>query len=210
MSQETYRKEYHIAVQDCCSTWNWGFRCNRTCNKWHVCSHEFCRTSFDVNHRAVQHVPIAPCHTHAGRLAGINALHPKPLTFPANSSVEDTAEACARYGVKPPFLNADLYEALLEKTSINKELQSSLVRGWREGFDLGSELPPTNHFVSGLGMVTDEQELAISRELQKEKTLGRMIGPLTQPHIDGRWFNNYWVLPHFGIPKKTPSGEDQR
>ena len=75
------------------------------------------------------------------------------------SSQANTMEACDRYNVKAPHLNADLYENLLSKTDINKELQKSLVRGWREGFDLGSELPEEDHIVGSPVVQSEHREV---------------------------------------------------
>ena len=59
----------------------------------------------------------------------MNKLHPAPIPINLDSSQADTAEACARYNIKPPHLNADLFEKLLQKTDINENLQESLVKG---------------------------------------------------------------------------------
>ena len=79
----------------------------------------------------------------------MNFLFPQAMTFDDRSSVADTLEACSRYGIKPPSLNADRLEELLKKTDMNEDLQASLVRGWREGFNLGSKLPDQSHFARG-------------------------------------------------------------
>ena len=136
-------------------------------------------------------------------------LYPTPLSFPQNSSNEDTQEACQRFKVKPPDLNANRFEKLLRKTCINTDLQASLVRGWREGFRLGSKLPRVNHF-SKSSTKLPEQRTALKEAMEKEKKLGRLHGPVTSPYYDKRWFTNCWVSPHFVIPKKTPTGEPQK
>ena len=59
----------------------------------------------------------------------MNVLCPDLPKFPDNSSVEDIYEACQLYSVKPPSLNADLFETLLKKTDLAADLQASLVRG---------------------------------------------------------------------------------
>ena len=59
----------------------------------------------------------------------MNERHPVPLSFPEPSSVKDTLEACKKYKVKPPSLNADLLETLLKGTTIGYDLQASIVRG---------------------------------------------------------------------------------
>ena len=43
--------------------------------------------------------------------------------------MNDTLEACKKYNVKPPSLNADLLETLLKGTTIGYDLQASIVRG---------------------------------------------------------------------------------
>ena len=98
-------------------------------------------------------------------------------------------EACDRYNVKAPHLNADLYENLLSKTDINKELQKSLVRGWREGFDLGSELPEEDHIV-GSPVVQSEHREVLKSSIEKELMLRRLCGPFDQPIRDDKWFSN--------------------
>ena len=60
----------------------------------------------------------------------MNVLFPQALIFDDRSSVLDTLEACSRYGIKPPSLNADRLEELLKRTEMNEDLQASLVRGW--------------------------------------------------------------------------------
>ena len=127
--RDIYRKEYWVDITDCCMIWNWGFRCSNICYAWHVCSHMLCRTVFDDDHRATQHAPTPLCADHIFRLQGMNVLCPDPPKYPENSSVEDTYEACQLYNVKPPSLNADLFETLLEKTDLPADLQASLVRG---------------------------------------------------------------------------------
>ena len=76
-----------------------------------------------VNNQTVHHTPS---------VYGMNVLFPQALNFDDRSSVLDTQEACSRYGIKPPSLNADRLEELLKKTDMNEDLQASLVRGWRE------------------------------------------------------------------------------
>ena len=60
---------------------------------------------------------------------GMHEKHAEPLVFPSNSSEKDTLAACDKYGIKRPSLNADLFECLLRKTSINVPLLTSMVRG---------------------------------------------------------------------------------
>ena len=137
-SREIYRSEYHVKATECCVLYNWGLPCmnelHGRCNLWHVCYHEHCRTIFNDDHRLIQHAPTSICRGHSRRLQGMNILHPKPLSFPEQSSEQDTQEACQTYNVKPPSLNADLFEELLRKTSVPAVLTASLVRAWREGF----------------------------------------------------------------------------
>ena len=111
--------------------------------------------------------------------------------------------------MKPPGLNADLFERLLTKTDMHVDLQASLVRGWREGFALGSELPETDHF-SKSSTKSPEQTAALREAMLKERKLGRLHGPISSPYYDDRWFTNCWVSPHFVIPKTTPKGEPQK
>ena len=106
-------------------------------------------TSFHTEHRAIQPTPLPDCAPHAERLVGMNFLFPQALTFDDRSTVADTLEACSRYGIKSPSLNADRFEELLKRSEIDEDLQVSLVRGWREGFNLGSMLPDRSHFSRG-------------------------------------------------------------
>ena len=131
----------------------------------------------------------------------MNNLYPEPLQFHPNSSPEDTREACREYGIRMPSLNADLFEELLSKTSVNEKLQRSLVRGWREGLDLGAELPPEDHLVKEPKL--DRNQLKVLKDsLAKEVEKKRLKGPLAEPVRDGRWFFKAWVSPYFVIPKK--------
>ena len=207
---DTFRDEYRVSPAECCTFWNLGFECiARRCEKWHVCCYEGCLTSFHTEHRAVQHFSQPDCAQHAERLLGMNFLFPQAMTFDDRSSVADTLEACSRYGIKPPSLNADRFEELLRKTGIDEDLQASLVRGWREGFSLGSKLQDKSHY--SRGPRTDEIKEGVLRAgLSAEVNLGRMHGPLKTPLNDGRWFVNYWVSPYFVIPKHTPEGEKQK
>ena len=116
----------------------------------------------------------------------MNGKHPEPLTFPAASSRKDTQEACRRYKVKPPTLNADFLETLLKKTQIEPDLQASIIRGWREGFDLGSHLPQQNHFAADSKFRSEEQNSYLKKGLEKEKAQGRIHGPIKKPYHDGR------------------------
>ena len=132
--------EVHTLERDsCCLYWNLGLECsefltrNMQCKLRHVCSRDECRGAADSSHRAIQHPPKSLCEGHKERMDGMNHLYPEPLLFHPNSSPEDTREACREYGIRMPSLNADLFEELLSKTTINKKLQRSLVRGWREG-----------------------------------------------------------------------------
>ena len=194
----------------CCLYWNLGLDCctnnNRKCERLHVCSREECRHSPTSSHRAIQHPPESLCKGHRDQLQGMNKLHPTPLSFHDSSSVEDTNEACRVYGVKPPSLNANLLETLLKDTEMTVELQQSLVRGWREGLDLGAELPNEDQIVEEIAL-TSTQRLTLKKSLQAEVDKKRLIGPLQQPIRDGRWFSNAWVSPYFAIPKKVPPGE---
>ena len=70
----------------------------------------------------------------------MNKMHPTPLRFHEESSAEDTLLACVRYNVKPTTLNWQLFQVLLETTDMPIDLSTSLVRGWREGLDLGSTI----------------------------------------------------------------------
>ena len=147
---DSFRDEYRVTPSECCTFWNLGFECiPRSCDKWHVCCFESCRTSFHTEHRAIQHSPQPDCAPHAERLLGMNLLFPQALNLDDRSTVADTLEACSKYGIKPPSLNADRFEELLRKTDIDEDLQASLVRGWREGFNLGSKLIIENHFAKG-------------------------------------------------------------
>ena len=186
--------------------WNWGFACSHLCSQWHCCSNELCRSIFDDNHRAIQHGPRSRCYGHDVRLLGMNILDPTPLSFPETSSVEDTQNGCRRYKVRPPSLNASLFRDLLKGTALNPDLQASLVRGWKEGFMLGSHLPPSNHFVPEALNRPLEQTEVLRKGLEKEKKLGRLHGPIMEPYYDNRWFKNHWISPYFAIPKKTLKG----
>ena len=203
-------EEYRIEVTSCCSAWNLGFACKaESCAYIHCCSFKNCRTLFHTSHRAIQHTPDPRCGKYLASLAGMNILYPDALQFDDRSSVEDTIAACEEYDIKPPSLNADRLEALLQKTEINKELQASIVRGWREGFDIGSKLDDINHFAAA-PRVDEIQEEVLRTGLEAETKLKRMHGPLDKPLSDGRWFTNSWVSPYFVIPKHTPEGEPQK
>ena len=82
-----------------------------------------------------------------------------------------TGEASRHYKVKPPSLNADLFEQLLGKTNLSIALQASLVRGWREGFMLSSSLPNKNHFVRTY-VRNPDQEQTLRSAMMEEKKLG--------------------------------------
>ena len=165
---------------------NWDLR--------HVCTHESCGTIFDDDHRVVQHALTPLCSGHIFRLRVMNVLHPEPLEFPENSSEKNTGEACRLYKVKPPSLNADLFELLLGKTDLSIALQVSLVRGWREGFMLGSSLPNKDHFVRTY-VRNPDQEQTLRSAMMEEKKLGRLHGPVSEPYYDGRWFLIAGCLP---------------
>ena len=197
----------------CCLYWNLGIECvtkkNRKCQRLHVCSREECRHLPTSSHRAIQHPPEFLCEGHRDRLRGMNKIHPVPLSFHNNSSVEDTKEACRVYGIKPPSLNADLFKTLLKTTDINEELQQSLVRGWREGLDLGADLPNKDQIVEEIALASS-QRITLNNSLQSEVEKRRLKGPLKHPIRDGRWFVNAWVSPYFAIPKKVPLGEAKK
>lgn len=200
----------------CCKYWNLGFACgpfmkqaNKICQKHHICSNNNCRTLSDTDHRAIQHPPVPICTGHRDKLLGLNKLHEKPIQFHKLSSPEDTREACEKYNVKLPALNAELLGALLEKTEMLPALQESLVRGWREGLDLGSDLPEDDHWVNSPNM-NEEQLEVLSTSLKLETNLKRLCGPLKKPICDGRWFTKSFVSPYFVIPKKTPPNQPQR
>ena len=195
-----YRKENSNAKklgrESCCSYWNLGLDCGpflrfsgKACVKHHICSHDDCRELTDTTHRALQHRPIALCLGHSGKGIGMNKMHPTPLRFHKDSSAEDTLLACKRYNVKPPTLNWQLLQVLLEATEMPIDLRTSLVRGWREGLDLGSTIPDVDHLVDSPTM--EEEQLKVLRYSLKEETeRRRLCGPLSTPIRDGRWFTN--------------------
>ena len=205
-----------LSRESCCKYWNLGFDCGpfhkaggRSCTKHHICSHDRCRALTDTDHRAIQHSPRPLCQKDRGKLLGMNKLHPTPLRFHEKSSPEDTLKACKQYGVKPPPLNWQIFKALLEGTEMVSALQASLVRGWREGLDLGSEIPRVDHLVDSPAM--EERQLEVLRSsLKKERYKKRLCGPFPTPIRDGVWFMNAWVSPYFVIPKKTPQDLPQR
>ena len=139
----------------------------------------------------------------------MNVLFPEPLKFDERFSVADTLAACEKFDIKPPSLNANRLEPLLLKTEINDELQASIVRGWREGFDLGSKLPDEDHF-SAAPRIDETREEVLRAGLEAETKLKRLHGSLDGPIIDDRWFSNSWVSRYFVIPKSTPEGEKQK
>ena len=202
--------------KQCCLYWNHGLDCTklrkgsgRRCGYLHICSHGNCRTNDDVDHRAIQHPPSSRCHGQERRLLGMNKVYPQPLAFDPRSSVNDTNEACKKYKIRESALNTPLFEVLLRKTDINPALQISLVRGWKEGFNLGSKLPDTDHLVERPNMAK-EQTNVLRSSIEKEVKLGRLSGPWAKPLQDGRWFKNAWVSPYLVIPKKTPPGASAR
>ena len=210
-------KKQEIQTRDqCCLYWNHGLDCTklrrgsgRECCYLHICSHDNCRTKDDVDHRAIQHPPPSRCHGQERRLQGMNKEYPKPLAFDPRSSDNDTRDACEKYKIKKSNLNADLFEVLLRRTDINPALQASLVRGWREGLNLGSKLPETDHLVECPRMQKEQKDVLRS-SIEKEAKLGRLSGPWAKPLKDGRWFKNAWVSPYFVIPKKTAPGAPTR
>ena len=129
----------------------------------------------------------------------MSILFPQPLKFDERSSVEDTLAAYEKYDIEPPSLNANRLEALLRKTEINEKVQASVVRGWREGFDLGSKLPDEDHF-SAAPRIDETREEVLRAGLEAETKLKRLHGPLDEPITNDRWFSNSWVSPYFVIP----------
>ena len=209
-------KTKKLGRASCCKYWNLGFDCGpflmavgRSCTRHHICSHDKCRALTDTDHRAVQHSPNPICQKDREKSLGMNKLHPTPLRFHEKSSPEDTLKACKQYGVKPPPLNWQIFKALLEVTDMPSALQASLVRGWQEGLDLGSEIPKIDHLVDSPAM--EERQLEVLRSnLKKETDKKRLCGPYPTPIRDGVWFTNAWVSPYFVIPKKTPQDHPQR
>ena len=132
----------------------------------------------------------------------MNKLHDRPIRFHELLSPDDTREACEKYNVKLPALNADLFAALLQKTTCRLPCETSLVRGWREGLDLDSDLPEVDDLVDCPNMVEVQLEVLRST-LKLEAHQRRFIR-------NGRWFTNTWVLPYFVIPKRTPPEQPQR
>ena len=162
------------------------------CPRAHACCFDTCRTLFQphTSHRAIQHTAPSQCTNWLDSFEGMNVVHPEPLSFDSRSTVVDTRAACQTYGVKLPELNSTLFEELLERTTITAEMQKSLVRGWREGFDLGSDLPNEDHLAKP--PILDETQQAVLREgLESEVRQGRMIGPLSKPLADGKWFQKH-------------------
>ena len=183
---------HKINRNNCCLYWNLGFACGpfmkqagRSCLKHHICSHDQCRNLSDTDHRAIQHPPVSICQGHREKLVGMNKLHDRPIRFHEHSSPDDTREACEKYDVKLPVLNADLLGALLGKTDMSVPLRDSLVRGWREGLDLGSDLPEVDHLVDSPHM-TEVQLEVLRSALKLETNQRRLCGPLTTPIRDGR------------------------
>ena len=88
-------------------------------------------------------------------------------------------------------------------------LQASIVKGWREGFDLGSKLPNEDHF-SAAPRIDETQEDVLRAGLEAETKLKRLHGPLDEPITDHRRFSNSWVSPYFVIQKNTPEGKKQK
>ena len=130
-------------------------------------------------------MPTTTCLGHVTKLEGINAAFPEAIPLDARSSKSDTLEACRRYKVKPPSLNADLCRSLLAKTDISEPLQNSVVQGWEAGFDLGSELEDTNHFAPSWTFAQEQVEV-LRAGLLAEVKLGRMVDPLNTAIKDER------------------------
>ena len=122
-------------------------------------------------------------------MLGMNILHPEALQFHPDSSPSDTLNACTKYNIKPPHLNADLFATWLKKTNMNVQLQKDLVRGWREGFILGSNILNENHIV-GCPPMDEHQETVLENSIKKESELRRLGGPYKKPIEDGRRFTN--------------------
>ena len=164
--------------------WNLGAPYSATRGTYvHACSWSECASLFHTDHRAIQHTPTTTCLGQISRLEGINSAFPEPIPLDPRSSKENTLEACRRYNVKPPSLNADLCRSLLAKTDISIPLQDSLVRGWEAGFDLGSKLDDIDHYAPS-SVLAQNQENALRSGLLAEVELGRMVGPLKSPLSD--------------------------
>ena len=71
-------------------------------------------------------------------------------------------------------MNAKLLGVLLRETEINPELQASLVRGWEEGLDLGSNLPEKDHLVDCPKMDVEQLEV-LKKTVQKEVDMNRLL-----------------------------------
>ena len=102
----SFRDEYRVTPTECCTFWNLGFECRpRSCDKWHVCCFESCRTSFHTEHRAIQHSPQPDCAQHAERLLGMNLLFPQaPMRFLSNLHwLEKKSPACLP---RKPLMNS--------------------------------------------------------------------------------------------------------
>ena len=183
-----YREEYTLSESECCHYWNMGLHCDETfCQFYHACCFISCRTIFHRSHRAIQHTGVSRCSKWIDSLEGRNIVHPIPLVYDSRSSEEDTLEAGKKYNVKPPSLNAELFDSLLKKTYIDENTRDRLVRGWREGFDLGSNLPVENNMVKSPKL--DETQKTVLRDgLETEVRLKRMIGPLDKPTKEEKWF----------------------
>ena len=122
--------DYLLDPEDCCVAWNLGLHCDPArCLKNHACLWSSCATLFHVDHRAIQHTPEVTCLGHVNRLQGINTVFPEAILLSDRSSKEDTLEACKKYKVKAPSLNATLFRTLLAGTEISPTLQKSLVAG---------------------------------------------------------------------------------
>ena len=88
-------------------------------------------------------------------------------------------------------------------------LRDSLVCGWREVLDLGTDLPEVDHLVDSPS-VTEAYLEVLRSTLRLETNLRRLCCPLPTPIRDGRWFTNTWVSPYFEIPDRTPPDHPQR
>ena len=130
----------------------------------------------------------------------MNRLYPEQLSLYPDSSQEYTNEVCILYYVKELLLNAAIFEKLLQETTVEIQLQASLVRGWNEGLDLESDLPNGNEFVVS-PLLNQEKMTIFNESVVNDIKKYRPQGPYTKPVRDSNWFKQAWVLSYFVFPK---------
>ena len=82
-------------------------------------------------------------------------------------------------------VNPDALERLLVQANYNRVETQFLVRGFKEGFDLGYD-SPTNvrQFSPNLKLNDPGDDVILWNKIMKEVKLGRFAGPYTEPPFE--------------------------